>query len=216
MHCSTWHRTSRARSGSSSSTAADGGTDLSAVEAVAGDAALAHVEEKLDQLQRAQQQFRSLEQPLDKAIASLMEERDALRSEIEDLRRSQMASQLDRFIADAQTIDGVRLVTGRVDGADMDDLQALGQTLRDRLGEGAVGVLGSVPPEDEKVYVVATVADDLIQQRGLKAGDLVGQLGRMLGGGGGGRPTLASAGGRQPEKLDDALGAVASVLSDQL
>ena len=186
------------------------------VEAVAGDAALAHVEDRLDELQRAQGQFRSLEQPLDAAIADLLEERDALRSEIEDLRRRQMASQLDDFIAEAQAVDGVRLVTGRVDGANMDDLQALGQTLRDRLGEGAVGVLGSVPPEDEKVYVVATVADDLIQQRGVKAGDLVGHLGRMLGGGGGGRPTLAAAGGRQPEKLNETLGTVRSILLDQL
>jgi alanyl-tRNA synthetase len=98
----------------------------------------------------------------------------------------------------------------------MDDLQALGQTLRDRLGDGAVSVLGSTPSGEDKVYVVATVADDLISERGLKAGDLVGALGQRLGGGGGGRPTLAAAGGRQPEKLDEVLASVPGLVRERL
>ncbi len=188
------------------------------VEAVAGEAALEHVEDELDQLQRARQQFRSAEQPLDAQIEALIEERDALKDEVETLRRRQMASQLDRFIADAETVDGVRIVTGRIDGgADMDDLQALGQQLRDRLGADAVAVLGSqAPDDDEKVYVVATVADNLIEERGLKAGALVGQLGQRLGGGGGGRPTLASAGGRKPGELGAVLDAVPDMIREHL
>jgi alanyl-tRNA synthetase len=188
------------------------------VEAVAGEAAVQHVEDELDQLRRARQQFRSAEQPLDAQIAALIEERDALQDEVESLRRRQMASQLDRFVEEARTVDGIRIITGRIDGgADMDDLQALGQQLRDRLGSNAIGVLGSRAPDDEdKVYVVASVADNLIEERGLKAGALVGQIGQRLGGGGGGRPTLASAGGRKPDELDAVLDAIPDMIREHL
>jgi alanyl-tRNA synthetase len=177
-----------------------------------------HVEDELDQLRRARQQFRSAEQPLDAQIAALIEERDALQDEVESLRRRQMASQLDRFVEEARTVDGIRIITGRIDGgADMDDLQALGQQLRDRLGSNAIGVLGSRAPDDEdKVYVVASVADNLIEERGLKAGALVGQIGQRLGGGGGGRPTLASAGGRKPDELDAVLDAIPDMIREHL
>ncbi len=187
------------------------------VEAVVGTAALHHVEKELDQLRRARQQFRSAEQPVDEHIAALMDERDRLHDEVESLRRGQMANQLDHFIKAARTVDDICVVTGHLDGrADMDDLQALGQQLRDRLGDDAVGVLGSqAPGDDDKVYVVATVGDALIQQ-GLQAGALVGELGKRLGGGGGGRPTLASAGGRQPEALDTVLDAVPDIIRDHL
>jgi alanyl-tRNA synthetase len=186
------------------------------VEAVAGEPALEHVERKLQELERARRQFASLDGSLDEAVARLQDERDALAEEVEQLRRGQLANQLDTFIANNATdVDGVRVVTGRIDRASMDDLQALGDQLRDKLGDGSVGVLGSEGEEGEKVYVVATVADDLIG-RGLQAGDLVGTLGRRLGGGGGGRPQLAAAGGRDTEQLDAVLADVPSLVREEM
>ena len=186
------------------------------VEAVAGEPALEHVEAKLQELERARRQFASLDGPLDDAVARLQDERDALAEEVEQLRRGQLANQLDTFIANNATdVDGVRVVTGRIDRASMDDLQALGDQLREKLGAGSVGVLGSEGEEGEKVYVVATVADDLIG-RGLQAGDLVGTLGRRLGGGGGGRPQLAAAGGRDTEQLDAVLADVPSLVREEM
>ena len=186
------------------------------IEAVAGEAALTHVEDQLAELERARGQFHSLQGPVDEAVAQLQEERDALADEVEQLRRRQMASQLDAFIDNHATeVEDIRVVTGRIDRASMDDLQALGDQFRDKLGAGAVGVLGSEGEEGEKVYVVATVSDDLIG-RGVKAGDLVGTLGRRLGGGGGGRPQLAAAGGRDTEKLDAVLAEVPDLVREQL
>jgi alanyl-tRNA synthetase len=187
------------------------------VEAVAGEAALEHVEGQLDEFTRARRQFRSLQASLPEAIADLQDERDALQDQLEQLRHQQMAGQLDAIIADNSTeVEGVTVVTGRIDRASMDDLQSLGQQLRDRLGEGAVGVLGSRGEDDEKVYVVATVADDVVAEGVLKAGDLVGTLGQRLGGGGGGRPQLASAGGRDTEKLDAVLADVPTLVQETL
>ena len=187
------------------------------VEAVAGEAAFEHVEQQLDELTQARRQFRSLQQPLPEAVARLQAERDTLQDEVDQLRQQQLAGQLDGFIENNATeVDGVTVVTGRLDRADMDELQEVGQQLRDKLGDGAVGVLGSVGDDGEKVYVVATVADDLIGERDLKAGDLVGTLGQRLGGGGGGRPQLASAGGRDTEALDEVLGDVPSLVASAL
>jgi alanyl-tRNA synthetase len=187
------------------------------VEAVAGEAALEHVASELDELERARRQFRSLHPSLPSAIAELQEERERLQEEVERLRRGQLADRLDTFIDEnATTVDGVTVVTGRLDQASMDDLQELGQQFRDKVDEGAVGVLGSLGEEGEKAYVVATVADDLIADRDLQAGALVGDLGERLGGGGGGRPSLASAGGRDTEKLDAVLNAVPSLVEAAL
>ena len=187
------------------------------VEAVAGEAALAHVGSQLEELQHARRQFRSRPDSLPGAIAELQEERERLQDEVDQLRRNQLADRLDTFVAENATlVDGVTVVTGRLDRADMDDLQDLGQQLRDKLGAGAVGVLGSLGEDGEKAYVVATVADDLIAEHNLQAGALVGDLGERLGGGGGGRPTLASAGGRDTEALDAVLSAVPSIVAAAL
>ena len=187
------------------------------VEAVAGKAALEHVESELETLTRARRQFRSLHTSLPEAIAEVQEERDRLAGEVDQLRRGQLSDQLDTFIAEnAASVDGITVVTGRLDRASMDDLQELGQQFRDKLGEGTVGVLGSVGEDGEKAYVVATVADDLVDDGALRAGDLVGTLGDRLGGGGGGRPSLASAGGRDPEALDTVLDGVPALVRDRL
>ncbi|PEN15198.1 alanine--tRNA ligase [Longibacter salinarum] len=185
------------------------------VEAVAGEPAAEYVEAQLDELKAARQRFKSLQGPLHEEIARLQDERDRLADELEETRRNAMASKLDEFMSSATDVEGVRCATGRIGEASMDDLQALAQQLRDRMGEQSVGVLGSVDANGEKVYVVVTVSDDLVGQ-GLQAGDLVGELGRKLGGGGGGRPQLASAGGRDTGKLDDVLGEVPDLVRERL
>ncbi|PQJ33526.1 alanine--tRNA ligase [Salinibacter sp. 10B] len=186
------------------------------IEAVAGEAAFDHVESQLDEFTQARRQFRSLQDPLPDAIARLQDERDALQEQVEELRHQQLAGRLDSIISEGATeVDGITVVTGRIDRADMDDLQELGQELRDKLGEQSVGVLGSTGEEGEKVYVVATVSDDLIESGVLQAGAIVGTLGKRLGGGGGGRPQLASAGGRDAEKLGEVLEEVPALVREQ-
>jgi alanyl-tRNA synthetase len=185
------------------------------VEALAGLDALAYLDREAGELGRTRGLFKSLQNPLDEEVAELLERKKQLEKEVEQLRQEKLATSLDAFIQQATTVDGARLVTGRIPPADMDTLRGLGEVLRERLGQGSIGVLGSVDPEGGKVYLVATVADDLVQ-RGIQAGKLIGTLARQVGGGGGGRPTLATAGGRQPEKLDEALGNVPAVLGEML
>jgi alanyl-tRNA synthetase len=97
----------------------------------------------------------------------------------------------------------------------MDALRAVVESLRDELGQGTVAVFGTKDVTEGKVYLACSVSDDVIA-RGIQAGKLVGTLARMLGGGGGGRPGLATAGGKNPEELEAALAAVAAEVRTQL
>jgi len=184
------------------------------VEAVAGPAALRYTRAQIQELEQARAQFKSLQRPLDEAVAVLLDERKSLQQTVEELQHEKLAQQLDAFMQQRATIGDITLVTGQVASTDMDALRALGQELRGRLPAEAVGVLGAVDPEGEKVYLVCAVTDDLKER--LPAGTLVGMLAKRVGGGGGGRPGLATAGGRQPEQLSEALQATADVIRDVL
>jgi alanyl-tRNA synthetase len=105
----------------------------------------------------------------------------------------------------AEVVEGVKVLTSRVEVGDAKALLDATDRVKNAIGDAAI-VLGAVT--DGKVALVASVAQPLVE-RGLKAGDLVKVAAEVVGGGGGGRPTLAQAGGRDPEKLDDALAAVA-------
>ncbi len=186
------------------------------VEAVVGRAALQLVHAQRDELHEVRSQFRSLEQPVGQEVANLVAESKRLKRELEKSREQALARDLRGFVERAVEIGGATLATGRFEDVGMDTLLALGERLRGLLGAGAVGVIGSSDRAGGKAYLVATVSDDLIAEKDVKAGTLVAQVARLIGGGGGGRPTLASAGGRSPEKLEPALLAVPEILSEML
>lgn len=138
-------------------------------------------------------------------IRQLIEERKKLEKEVERLQHQQSASRLNELINSAEEWEGIKLIAGEIPGADMDLLKQLGYDSLEKNKKGAVTVLGARDEEAGKVYIAAAVTDDLIKEKGIKAGSLVGELGKMLGGGGGGQPNLATAGGRKPEKLPEVL-----------
>ncbi len=146
-------------------------------------------------------------------INQLIEERKELEKEVERLQHQQSASKLNDLLQNAQELDGgIKLVSGEVPNADMDLLKQLGYESLEKSKKGTITVLGAKDPEEGKVYVMAAVTDDLISEKDLKAGALVGELGQMLGGGGGGQPNLATAGGRKPEKLNEIFDQLPSII----
>jgi alanyl-tRNA synthetase len=111
-----------------------------------------------------------------------------------------------------QEVNGVPLMVSQVRVPDMDGLREMADWFRDRVTSG-VAVLGAVV--NGKVLLVVAVTDDLVSS-GVKAGDLIGNVAKIVGGGGGGRPTLAQAGGKDPDKLPEALSAVPEILTRNL
>jgi alanyl-tRNA synthetase len=108
---------------------------------------------------------------------------------------------------EARNVDGVKLITRRVQGLDKNALRSLSDTLRDRLGSGVV-VLAS--ENDGKVALVVAVTKDLTSK--VQAGRLVKELAPLVGGGGGGRPDFAEAGGKDPSGIDNLLASAPEVL----
>ena len=176
------------------------------LEAVAGEAALDWLAGEMDELDAARSRFKQLPDGLALAVEGLQHDLKALETTIAGLRAESAAAGLDAFLADAVDVDGISLVTGRVDGADMNTLRDLAETARERLASG-VAVFGSADEAEGKAYLAASVTDDLVGT--VQAGALVGALAKRIGGGGGGRPHLATAGGKNPAALDGALGAAA-------
>jgi alanyl-tRNA synthetase len=125
-----------------------------------------------------------------------------LRKELSRQRVQQETLSLDALVSGATAVQGVPLVVARVEARSMDELKNLGDALRAKLRSG-VGILAAAL--EEKAALVCVVTDDLIASRGLRAGEIVGALARQIGGGGGGRPHLATAGGKDLQKLDAAL-----------
>ena len=109
-------------------------------------------------------------------------------------------------------VKGVKLLAAALEGVDMNGLRDLGDQLKEKLGEGVV-VLASA--NDGKVCLMATATDGAMKQ-GAHAGNLVKGIAQIVGGGGGGRPNMAQAGGKNPDKIPEAIAAVAGILEDQI
>jgi len=152
---------------------------------------------------------------LKKDIHDLIEENKQLEKELERLRQQQSSARLDRLIEKAQQIDrNIKLVTGEIPNADMNLLKQLGYESLEKQKERTVTILGSKDEQVGKVYLAAAVTEDLIKNDKLKANLLVGKLGKLLGGGGGGQPDLATAGGRNPEKLNEVFQKVKDIIAE--
>lgn len=174
------------------------------IEGTAGHAADNYLRDEKEMLRSIKAQIGS-DGILEK-IEQLKAENKQLGKANEQLKKKQSSAALDQFIDNARTIgDGIRLVTGEVENADSDMLKQLGYESLEKSSEQTVTILGAKDDQKRKVYIAATVTQDLIDEKGLNAGELVGKIGRELGGGGGGQPHLANAGGSKPEKLTEIL-----------
>ncbi|TNE69719.1 alanine--tRNA ligase [bacterium] len=145
-------------------------------------------------------------------ILALQDTKKALEKELQTVRFNAANDALKSLVVQAETVNGIRLVKGEIAEVSMDVLKQLGYNALNVLKDNSVIVLGSKEESAGKVYLMAAVTDDLIASKGLKAGALVGQLAKLVGGGGGGQPSLATAGGKNPEDLPKVFEAIATLI----
>ncbi|HGJ65371.1 TPA: hypothetical protein ENS27_08285, partial [bacterium] len=136
-----------------------------------------------------------------------------LRKEISSLRVEEAGDQIDSLVKGGVVIDNIKIISGRVNVINNDELKKVGDTLRMKLVSG-VGVLGTIL--EDKVALVCVVTDNLIKEKKLNAGQIVGKVAKLVGGGGGGKPHLATAGGKDISRLDDALKGVSEIVRELL
>ncbi|GAB3050497.1 alanine--tRNA ligase [Virgibacillus ainsalahensis] len=171
------------------------------IEAVTSKDAYEFLNNKFDLLQRSAQLVKTHEEKLPERIDSLFQEIKALEKENESLRAKmsnlEAASILDR----AESINDVQLLAQKVNVKDMNQLRNMVDELKQKLDSGIILLAAE---NNQKVQLAAGVSKDLIE-RGLHAGNLIKQAASVCGGGGGGRPDMAQAGGKNPEKIEEAL-----------
>ncbi|RLC61815.1 MAG: alanine--tRNA ligase [Chloroflexota bacterium] len=188
------------------------GAGVRRIEAVTGRGAVDLVERQLGVLQRTAAYMGVSPDEVDRKVLSLLDELQGARKEITRLQEQLARREFEALLEQVQSVAGVSLLSARVTAPSMEVLREMTDWFRDRLGSGVV-VLGTVL--GERPALVAAVTPDLVK-RGVNAARLVRGLARIVGGGGGGRPTLAQAGGRDPSRLDEALRQAPHMLEEQL
>lgn len=151
------------------------------------------------------------EQLADK-IQHLMAENKALGSEVESLKSKMAKDAMGNVMDQVQQIEGVKLLATSVEGVDMNGLRDLGDQLKEKLGEGVILLVSAA---GEKVNLMAMATEEAVSQ-GAHAGNLIKACAACVGGGGGGRPNMAQAGGKNPAGVKDALAKASEVLKEQL
>ena len=181
-------------------------------EALTGRGAEIAVRQQRDILVRLASQINGPFDALPDKVDALLERQRELERSVDELRRRIASFEADDLSGSLE-IEGFTVVARRTDVEDVPALRAMADSLREKLGSG-VGVLGA--EFDGKGSFIAVVTEDLIKDRGLKAGDIVRSVAQLTGGSGGGKPHLAQAGARDISKMDDALAAVPEIVTAQL
>jgi len=183
------------------------------LEAVVGEAATARSQEEAHILKRIAAHFsRPPEQTL-QALEELLEHVKGLEKQLKAAKLDLAKTQAQELLGRAKPIDGAMLLAAQLDGADRELLAALADTLRGSLKEGVV-LLASVQPSAGVAWVMAVTAG--LVKRGVHAGKLLRPIAAITQGGGGGRPEFAQAGGKDPSKIPEALGAAEQLVRDAL
>jgi alanyl-tRNA synthetase len=188
------------------------GSGLRRIEAVTGLAALDYANQREAMLEAAAQLLKTRPEELVSRLEQALNHSKELEKELAAVQLQQAKGVVQRLLQQVAAVKAVPLVAAAVEAPDMDTLRSMADMVRDSLKTGVV-VLGAVV--GDKVNFVAMAGKEAVA-RGAHAGNIVKEVSAAAGGGGGGRPEMAQAGGKNPEKLAEALGLVGSILERQL
>ena len=175
------------------------------IEAVTGRGAYELIARRFKMLKRAAGVLKSAVEEVPQKAELIQDELSTARKQVAALKTELALSTFNVQLVNAQTVDGIHVLSLELPGVDKETLSKLADTFRENYPENGICVIGTV--SNEQVIVMAAVTQNLIK-KGVKAGDLVGHVSRQLGAGGGGAPHLAFGGGREAAKLPEALASV--------
>lgn len=182
------------------------------IEALTGNGVLQYYKNLEKTVQEAAKAVKATPGNLVEKCEHLMAELKSLHGELESLKSKSAKDALGNVMDQVQEVKGVKLLAASVDGVDMNALRDLGDQLREKLGEGVVVLISGA---EGKVNMIA-MATEGAQKAGAHAGNLIKGIAALVGGGGGGRPGMAQAGGKNPAGIPAAVAQAASVLESQL
>ena len=182
------------------------------IEAITGRAALDLIQERLTALENVATYLKAKPAEVDRKVLALLDEHDSAQKEIKRLRRELAQRELETMFDKIERVNEIPVLAGAIKQVDADTLREMTDWFRARVPSGVV-VLGSV--FENRPHFVASVTEDLVK-RGLDAGQIVRAVAKVVGGGGGGKPTLAQAGGKDPTRLAEALAQVRPTVAQAL
>ena len=182
------------------------------IEALTGNGVLAYYKQMENNLEAAAKTLKTTPASLVEKCEHLMAELKSLQSENESLKAKAAKEALGDVMDQVKEVKGMKLLAAKVDGVDMNGLRDLGDSLKEKLGEGVVVLLSA---QDGKVNMVAMATDGAVKS-GAHAGNLIKGIAALVGGGGGGRPNMAQAGGKNPAGIPAAIEEAAKVLEGML
>ena len=188
------------------------GAGLRRIEAVTGFNAIEYVKSREAMLQEAAALLKTRPEEVTGKIQAASSKIKELEQELASLHGGLAKAAVEKLLSEAVEVNGVKVVVGQVNAADMDELRSMADLIRDRLNIG-VAVLGAL--QEGKVSFVA-MATQSAQAKGIHAGNIVKEVAKAAGGGGGGRADMAQAGGKNPDKLPEAFAVARAVIESQI
>ena len=182
------------------------------IEALTSKGLLKYYDELEERLHEAAKLLKAAPDKLTEKITHLQAENKALHSEVDSLKSKLAQDAMGDVMDQVVEMKGVKLLATKVEGVDMNGLRDLGDQLKEKLGEGVIVIASAT---DGKVSLMATATKGAID-KGAHAGNLIKAIAGLVGGGGGGRPNMAQAGGKNPAGMEDAIAKAAEVLEGQL
>ena len=183
------------------------------IEAITGKAAIDYMNNKAKLLQTAITTLKTNESNLCDKIANLLQENKEMKAEIAKVQAERAKADSNKLLMALKEYNGVNVIVGKIQAANMDELRNSADLLCNKFDKAGVVVLGAVL--NDKVNFVVKANKDGVA-RGLHAGKIVKEVAMMAGGNGGGRPDMAQAGAKQPEKLNDAFAKAHEVIQSQI
>ena len=182
------------------------------IEALTSNGLLEYYRKEEEEFHEAARAAKTTPAGLTAKVEAMMEEIRTLHAENEKLKNKLAKDSMGNVLDQVKEVKGVKLIAAQADGADMNGLRTLGDQLKEKLGDGVV-VLASVT--DGKVNLMASATESAIK-KGAHAGNLIKGIAGLVGGGGGGRPGMAQAGGKNPDGVAAALKEAETVLAGQI
>ncbi len=180
------------------------------IEALSGEKAVQYLQKSRTNLQRLSTILNTKEDELADKIKTVLEQNKIMGKELAKSSSEQLHSNIDNIISKTKNINGINVIIHETSGVDLDQLKELGDKIREKTKMTAALL---VTENEGKVNFVCFVTDDLIKNKNLKAGDLVREAAKTAGGGGGGKPHMATAGAKDASKLQDALARFRELIS---
>ena len=188
------------------------GGGMRRIEAVTGLAAAELFVQQTDRLEALSHRFQTPVADLESRVESFIQENEDLKKQLEGFQKTSLRGEAEELLGKVQDIDGVKVVAGQTSAGSADGMREMGDFLKDKLGSVVVALAAVV---DGSPILITMVTPDLVE-RGLHAGNIARDTAKVMGGGGGGRPEMAQAGGKQPEKVNEALQGVPALVRQGL